>query len=70
MAKLGIFFADDCYENLLFANKSLKKISKYINHDLALTNKWLKASKISLTIKTEIIIFCAKNKRITKHLNF
>ena len=34
-----------------------------INHDLALTSKWL-------TTKTEIVIFRAKNKKITKHLNF
>ena len=48
-------FADDT--NLLFANKSLKKINKYINHYLVLINKWLRANKISLnTTKTEIII--------------
>ena len=34
-------------------------------------NKWLRANKISLnTNKTEIIIFHAKNERLTKHLNF
>ena len=62
-------FADDT--NLLFANKSRKKIYKFINHDLALINKWLRANKISLnTSKTEIIIFRAKNNRIAKHVNF
>ena len=39
-------FADDT--NLLFANKSRKKIYKLINHDLAFINKWLRANKISL----------------------
>ena len=68
------YFANDT--NLLFckqirANKSLKKINKCINCDLDLINKCLRASKISLnTTKTKIIIFCAKNKKITKHLNF
>ena len=60
-------FADDT--NLLFAIKSLKKINKYINHDLALINKWLRANKICLNrTKSDIIVFGAKNKRITKHL--
>ena len=62
-------FADDT--NLLYSNKSLKKINKCINHDLALINNWLRANKICLnTSKTEIIIFRPKNKTITKHLNF
>ena len=62
-------FADD--NNLFFANKSLKKINKFINCDLALINKWLRANKFSLNItRTEIIIFRSKNKRIIKHLNF
>ena len=67
--------------NLLFANKSLKKINKFINHDLALINKRLRANKITTKIGIEIrkkreatkrgiAIFRAKNKRITKHLNF
>ena len=61
-------FADDT--NLLFGNNKLK-INKYINHDLAPINKWVRANKISLNqTKTEIIIFRAKNKRITEHLNF
>ena len=53
------YFADDT--NLLFANKSLKKKNKHINHDLTLMNKWLRANEISVnTTKTEIIIFRAK----------
>ena len=47
------------------------RTKKNINHDLALTNKWLRASKTSLNkAKTEIIIFREKNWRIKKHLNF
>lgn len=62
-------FADDT--NLLLADKSLKKINKHINHDLALITTWLRANKISLnTSKTEIIIFRSKRKTITKKLNF
>ena len=62
-------FADDI--NLLFVNKLLKKINRFINYDLTLINKWLRANKVSLnTTKTDILIFRAKNKRITKHLNF
>ena len=62
------YFADDT--NLLFANNSPKKTNKYIYHDLVLINKCLRANKVGVnTTKTEIIIFRAKNKRITKHLN-
>ena len=44
--------------NILFSNKSLKKISKYNNHDLAQIVQWLRAKRISLNSnKTEIILF-------------
>ena len=57
--------------NLLLTEKSLKKINKQVNQDLALICRWLRANKISLnTSKTEIIIFRPKQKQITKHLNF
>ena len=50
---------------------SLKKINKYINHDLSQIAQWLTANRLSLnTNKTELIIFRPKNKSITKHLNF
>ena len=39
-------FAEDT--NLLFADKSLKKINKHVNHDLAIITMWLRANKISL----------------------
>ena len=62
-------FADDT--NILYCNKSLKKIIKYINYDLSQIVQWLRANRISLnTNKTELIIFRPKNKSITKQLNF
>ena len=62
-------FADDT--NFLITGKSLKKINKYVNHDLRLLCHWLRANKISLNVsKTEIIIFKRKNKQTQKHLNF
>ena len=62
-------YADDT--NLLPTDNSLKKINKYVNHDLSLLCHWLRANKLSLnTSKTEIIIFRPKNKQINKKLNF
>ena len=62
-------YADDT--NLLLTEKSLKKINKQVNQDLALICRWLRANKINLnTSKTEIIIFRPNQKQITKHLNF
>ena len=61
-------FADDA--NILYCSKSLKKINKYINHDLSQIVQWLIANRISLNAnKTELLIFRPKNKSITKHLN-
>ena len=52
-------FTDDT--NLLFSGKSLKKISKYINHDLKHLCQWLRSNKISLNAsKTEIFILKTK----------
>lgn len=62
-------FVDDT--NILFSHKSLKKLNRYINHDLSLLVQWLRENIISLnTSKTEIIHFWLKNKKITKNLNF
>ena len=62
-------FANDT--NILYCSKSLKKINKYINHDLSQIGQWLRANRISFNAnKTELIIFRSKNKSITKHLNF
>ena len=59
------------HTNILYSNKSHKKINQYINHDLSLIVQWLQANKISLyQAKTEIIIFQPKGKIITEHLNF
>ena len=64
-----LHFADDT--NLLYINKSVKRINKHINHDLSLIVQWLRANKISLNAdKTELVIFSPKRKQITKHLNF
>ena len=57
--------------NITFLHKSLKKVNKFINHDLSLLVQWLQANKISLNnSKTEINLFRTKNKKITKNLNF
>ena len=49
----------------------MKKINRYINHDLKLRVHWLRANRISLNVdKTEMIIFQPKGKDITKKLNF
>ena len=62
-------FADDT--SVLYNNKSLKKVNKYINHDLALIVQWLRANRILLNAdKTEIILFRPKGKQIKKYLNF
>ena len=62
-------FADDT--NILFLHISLKKINKYINHDLSQIVQWVRANRISLNAsKTEVILFRPKTKTITKHLNF
>ena len=57
--------------NILFIDKSLKKINKYINRDLKLLFQWIRSNKLSLNAgKTEIIIFKRKHQVITKYLNF
>ena len=62
-------FADNT--NISFINKSLKKINRYINHDLKLICQWIQSNKLSLNAsKTEMIIFKRKHQVITKHVNF
>ena len=49
-------FTDDT--NILYRNKSLRKINQRINFDLRNTNEWLRANRIALNIdKTKIIMF-------------
>ena len=61
--------ADDT--NILFSHKCLKKIDKYINHDLSQIVQWLRGNIISRNAsKAEIILFLPKIKTITKILNF
>ena len=63
-------FAEDT--NLLYSNTSLKRINKYINHDLRLIVHRLRANRISLNVsKTNIALFRPKNiKKINKKLKF
>ena len=57
--------------NILFINKSPRKINRYIIHDLKFICQWIRSNKLSLSAgKTEIIIFKRKHQVITKHLNF
>ena len=57
--------------NILFINKTLKKINKYVNGNVKLLCQWIRSNKLSLNPdKTEIIIFMRKHQVITKHLNF
>ena len=47
-----------------FAEKSMKKIQKFVNLDLKFLCQWLKANKISLNAsKTELIIFRDPRKK-------
>ena len=49
----------------------MKKINRYMNHDLKLIVHWLRANRISVNVdKTEIIICQPKGKNITKKHNF
>jgi hypothetical protein len=62
-------FADDT--NLMLINKSLKKINKHINHDLANLVQWLRSNKLFLNSnKTELVIFKSNKKKIYKNMNF
>ena len=56
-------FADDT--NLVYFNKSVNKLNKYINIDMKNLTNWLNANKISLNVKkTELVIFKHKNKKL------
>ena len=62
-------FADDT--NILYSNKSVKKISLAINSDLTRLSNWLRANKLSLNVKkTEIVIFRSINKEINHKYKF
>ena len=54
-------FAD--YTSIIFSHKSLKKVNKFMNHDLSLLLQWLQANRISLnTNKTKNILFPTRKK--------
>ena len=62
-------FADDT--NLLYVNKSLKKIQNCVNLDLRSLCGWLKANRISLNAsKTELILFRDPRKQLTHDTKF
>ena len=62
-------FADDT--NILYRDKSLRKINQRINFDLRNINEWLRANRIALnTNKTEIIMFRTPRKALTRKMNF
>ena len=62
-------FADDT--NILLIDKSLKKISKDINHDLKHLCQWIPRNRLSLNGSiTKIIIFRNRFQQINKILNF
>ena len=62
-------FADDT--NILYRNKSLRKINQRINFDLGNINEWLRANRITLdTDKTKIIMFRTPRKALTRKMNF
>ena len=57
------YFADDT--NLIFTDKSVKKIDNHINRNMKLVVEWIGANKLSLNSrKTELVIFKSKNKLI------
>ena len=63
-------FVDDT-NLLIYSSNSMKKINRYINHNLKVIVHWLRANRISLSVdKTKIVIFQPKGKDITKKLNF
>ena len=62
-------FADDI--NLLLIDKSLKKINKYVNHELKHLCQWIRSNRLSINGgKTKIIIFRNRYQQINKNLNF
>ena len=62
-------FADDT--NILYRDKSLKKINQRINFDLKNIAEWLRAKRIEVNAKkTEIVLFRSPRKIVTRKMNF
>ena len=58
-------FVDD--SNILYRNKSLRKINQRINFGLRNFNEWLRANRIALnTNKIKIIMFRTPRKALTR----
>ena len=54
-------FADNT--NMLFIEKSLVKMNRYINRDLKLVVEWITANELSLnTSKSELVIFKSRHE--------
>ena len=63
-----ILFADDT--NIFCSNNNIHALVNTVNEELKNVSDWLKASKLSLNIKkTQLLIFKAKNKKITQQIN-
>ena len=63
-----ILFADDT--NIFCSNNNIHASVNTVNEELKNVSDWLKASKLSLNIKkTQLLIFKAKNKKITQQIN-
>ena len=59
-------FKDDA--SMLVCNPLLKKINKYINHDLSQIVQWLRANRISLNAKSKSSYFEQRLKTLLKVL--
>lgn len=63
-----ILFADDT--NVFCSQKSFNDLENTLNEELKNVSDWLKANKLSLNIKkTQLLIFQAKNKKISQVTN-
>ena len=61
-------FADDT--NLLFADRSLRKLENIVNQEISRVQNWLTANKLSLNIdKSNFIIFHPYQKRLNYNVN-
>ena len=48
----------------------MKKINRYINHNLKVIVHWLRANRISLNVDQTEIVISTKGERYNKKLNF
>ena len=55
-------FADDTC--LIYDSKKVKTLETDLNTDLTATSEWLKANRLSLIKKSQLIIFHSKSKKV------